>query len=165
MTRLLNNNKVLLTIIVILLITNIAMMLFCFCRKHCGRPNERSLPPKEAMSMLLKNEVKFTSEQMKQFDSLRNDHRTEIKPLFKKMNAVKDNFYWHMRDEFVEDSLFNSGLDSIALTQKMLDRAMFFHFRKIRMLCTPEQLPVYDSLALPLIKRMMNPYRKPERIK
>ena len=164
MSRLLNNNKVLLFIIAILLITNIAMLVFYFARP-CGRPGDRFLPPKEAMGMFLKNEVKFTPKQMKLFDSLRDDHRQQMRPLFKKINAAKDNFYLHIRDgALIEDPLFRSSLDSIASIQKMIDSAMFFHFRNVRMICTPQQLPIYDSLAQHLIKRMMNPYRRPERL-
>jgi protein CpxP len=163
MSRLLNNNKALLFIIAVLLITNIAMVVFFFCTKPGpGKCDDRGFPPREAMSVFLKNEIKFSPEQLKQFDSLKNTHRKAMKPLFRSMNAVKDNFYLHISDETVNDSLLINGLDSIAIRQKMLDRAMFYHFRKVRSLCTPEQLPLYDSLVQRLIKKIMNPYRRPD---
>ena len=161
MTRLLNNNKALLFIIAVLLVTNIAMVIFFFAVKPCGRPEDRRLSPGEAMAYFLKNDVKFSPEQLQQFDSLRKEHKKVIKPLFRNMNAVKDDFYRHISDASVPDSLLNGQLDSIAVAQKQLDRTMFYHFRQVRTLCTPEQLPLYDSLVQHLIQRMMNPFRKP----
>lgn len=161
MSRLLNNNKALLFIIAVLLITNIAMIVFFFCMRPSGKWDDHSFSPGDAMARSLKNEVKFSAEQLKQFDSLRKEHRKEIRPLFKKMNAIKDHFYQHISEASVNDSLLNNGLDSIAVMQRTLDKSMFYHFREVRALCTPEQLPLYDTLVQHLLKRMMNPFRKP----
>lgn len=163
MSRFFNNNKALLFIIAVLLITNIAMIVFFFSMKSCGKPEDRwlSLSPGEAMAYFLKKEVKFSPAQLQQFDSLRKEHRKMIKPLFRNMSALKNRFYQHIGDASVADSSFNVQLDSIALVQRMLDRSMFHHFREIRTLCMPEQLPLYDSLVQHFIKRMINPFRKP----
>lgn len=160
MSRFLNNSKVLLFIIAVLLVTNIVMIAF-FSVKHCGREENPRFSPGEAMRVSLMEEVKFSPEQLRQFDSLRQEHRKKIKPLFKNMNAVKDGFYLHIRDNSFPDSLLYKELDSIAVMQKQLDKTMFYHFRKVRTLCTPEQLPRYDSMAQQLIKRITQPFRKP----
>lgn len=160
MSRLLNNNKALLFIIAVLLITNIAVIIFYFTRP-CGRREDRGFSPGEAMALFLKNDVHFSPEQLQQFDSLRKENRKVLKPLFKNMAAVKDSFYRQISDVSITDSLFNSELDTIAAVQKRLDKAMFHHFRDVRTLCTPEQLPLYDSLVQQLIiKRMTHPFRK-----
>lgn len=163
MSRLFNNNKALLFIIAVLLIANIAMIIFFFSMRPPGRLEDRRFSPGEAMATFLKEEVKFSPEQLVQFDSLRKEHRKGIKPLFKNMNAVKDNFYRHINDASFPDSLLNKELDSIAVIQKQLDRAMFYHFRRVRTLCMPEQLPLYDSAVQQLIKRMTNPFRKKDK--
>ena len=160
MSRLLNNNKALLFIIAVLLITNIAMVLFFFSMRPSGRWEDHMLSPGDAMAISLKNDVKFSAEQLQQFDSLRREHHKVIRPLFKKMNTVKDSFYQHISEESINDSLLNDGLDSIAVVQKMLDKAMFYHFREVRALCTPEQLPLYDTLVARLLRKMENPFRK-----
>ena len=44
------------------------------------------------------------------------------------------------------DSAMNGLAEQSATVQKTMELRMFNHLRKIRLLCTPEQLPKFDSL-------------------
>ena len=65
-----------------------------------------------------------------------------------------------MYDPSVPDSVIEAKADIIGKQQKDLDLFVIRHFKDIRTLCTPDQLPKYDSLLPPLIERMT---ARPER--
>jgi hypothetical protein len=165
MTRILNNNKALVFIIGILIIANIAILAFFLSIKPPQKKEGNNSNDKVSVNDFLKKDIKFSKEQMKQFDSLKKVHWKVAKPLFKGMTAVKDSFYIHISDSVVNDQFLLETSDSIAMRQKQLDLQMFAHFRNIRKLCTADQKPLYDSLVQDVIRKMMNPYRKDSRPK
>lgn len=166
MSPIYNNTKALIIIIVILLITNIGVLLFFsgMCRpgggpgmKDDGHKGGRM---REKISFFLKNEVGFNEQQLKRFDSLRDEHVKVVKPMIKSINATKDSFYIHINDVALDSALLNTLSDSIAIKQKALDKKLFNHFREIRLLCTPDQMPAYDSKVQDVIRKIVSPYRK-----
>ncbi len=73
---------------------------------------------------------------------------------------TKEDFYYQMYDPSVPDSIINNKAEIIGDQQKELDLFVIRHFKDIRTLCTPEQLPKYDSMLPHIIKRMTE---RPER--
>jgi hypothetical protein len=69
----------------------------------------------------------------------------------------KDSMFRLLGNEAFNDSLVNVLAGNIASKQQEIDVRAFAHFRRIRKLCTPDQLPKYDSLVLKMIKKMGKP--------
>ena len=151
----LSRNKVLLSIIAILLITNIVMLvLFLKMKPH---PQE---PKKLGFTEKLKNQVGFSAQQMAVYEPKRNNFWARVRERSGEIKKTKEDFYKFMYDPSVPDSVLESKADIIGNQQKDLDLFVIRHFKEIRTLCTPEQLPKYDSLLPPLIERMT---ARPER--
>ena len=151
----LSRNKVLLTIIAILLITNIVMLvLFLRMKPH---PQESK---KLGFTEKLKNQVGFSEQQMAVFEPKKNVFWTSVRARFDEIKKTKEDFYKFMYDPSIPDSVMEAKADVIGKQQRELDLYVIRHFKDIRTLCTPEQLPKYDSLLPPLIERMT---ARPER--
>jgi hypothetical protein len=73
---------------------------------------------------------------------------------FDEIKKTKEKFYYQLYDPSITDSVLQSRAEIIGKEQKELDLHVIRHFKEIRKLCTPEQLPKYDSLLPPLIERM-----------
>lgn len=162
MTRILANTKALIFIIAVLLIANIAMLVFFTTMKPKAPTHGYNNRERETITGFLKYDVKFSQEQLKQYDSLKRAHWKGMRPIFRSLNTSKDSFYNHVSDPAIDSVQLRVLLDSIAIKQKMLDMQMLIHFRNTRNLCTPEQKPVYDSLVQNVIRRMLSPFRKPD---
>ncbi len=160
MSRMLNNTKVLIFIIAILLIANIAILIFFLGAKHPPQKNDHNAGNRPKFSEFLKNDIKFSQAQLKEYDSIKKVHWKTARPIFNAMNAAKDSLYFHLRDSIVSDQFLLEATDSIAQRQKQMDLQMFVHFRNMRNLCTPEQKPLFDSLVQDLIRKMTNSYRR-----
>ena len=148
----LTKTKSLVFIIILLLLTNVALMVFFVLKE---KPAKKQWTPEQgAMYQALKNEVGFSGEQLKQYQELRMQHKENLKPHFNRVNGAKENFYNLLYLPFPSDSLLNAAADSIGSQQKLLDLEMFSSFQKIRNTCTPEQLPKFDSVIKKTVQRM-----------
>ncbi len=148
-------NKALVSIIIFLLITNVAMLIFFVVLSNPGNKKySNSGHDQNSMSTLLQKEVGFSKDQLDQYQALRTLQRQNVKPLFNEVRKAKQNFYGLLYSQNVSDSLLNADADSIAQTQKKLDLQMFHHFKMVRNICTPDQVQKYDSTIKKVVARM-----------
>lgn len=145
--------KTLVSIIVFLLITNFAMLIFFMV---IAKPIDKKsrYNDQNGFGVMLQNEVGFSKTQLDQYQALRTQQRQNVKPLFDDIRKSKDNFYGLLYSDSVPDSVIDANADSIAETQKKLDLQMFNHFKNIRSLCTPDQLQKFDSSIKKAVARM-----------
>jgi protein CpxP len=151
------NNKVLLFIVVILLLANVAMLLYFLGLRESGKRNAHFERQKSPITEFLQNEIGFSPAQMANFDKTRRQHREQMKPLFEDMRAAKVQFYGYLTNPAASDSMINAAASTIGEKQKLLDMQTFSNFKEIRTLCTPQQQPKYDSLIVNEISKMWFP--------
>ena len=154
-----SRNKIYVLLIAILLISNLALVAFLVMNRN-EKPKQHGGSPKSFMSTALRNEVGFSDDQIKKFESLADQHKKEIRPLFEELNRSKTNFYKMLNQEKVSDSTLKIAVDEIGRKQESIDLAAFSHFQSIQQLATPEQQPKLDSLIQRVVKKMISPGRK-----
>lgn len=146
--------KSLITIIIFLLITNIAMLIFFVVLSKPAEKRQRN-HESNGMYKSLQNEVGFSQSQLKQYQALREAQMKNVRPRFNEVRESKKAFYGLISSGQVSDSLLNADADSIAEKQKNLDMQMFLYFKNVRKICTPEQIGKYDTLMKKVIGRMV----------
>jgi protein CpxP len=147
-----NRSKVFLAIISILLVANIALVSFFLLKKDDGKREKR--PDRKAMiSAFLKNEIGFDTIQLKQYDTLSDRHRENMKKMMDSLRTPKDQQFKELAAANFSDSAMNSLAGQSASTQRTMELRMFNHLKNIRLLCTQEQLPKFDSLFGKILNR------------
>jgi hypothetical protein len=152
-----NNNtktKTLVTIIVFLLITNIAMLIFFVTSKGPGE--RRHGHEQSGMYNSLKNDVGFSKDQLDKYQDLKKEQMGKVRPLFNQVRNAKKDFYSLIYSENVSDSLLKADADSIAQKQKSLDLQMFGYFKSIRNICRSAQIGKFDSTLKREVARMVD---------
>lgn len=146
-------NKSLISIIIFLLITNIAMLVFFV---FLSGPTEKSSVSENQgrFSKALQQDVGFTKEQLDQYQLLRKANLDKVKPLFNDVRNAKFGLYDLLYSEPVPDSVLQSKAALIGEKQEQLDIQMFRHFERARKICTNEQLPKFDTAVKQLVIRM-----------
>jgi periplasmic protein CpxP/Spy len=157
-----NRSKVFLAIIGILLVANIALVSF-FLLKQDGGKREKHPDRKAMIAAFLKNEIGFDTVQLKQYDTLSDRHRENMKKMMDSLRTPKDQQFNELAAADFSDSAMSSLAEKSATLQKAMELRMFNHLRKIRMLCTPEQLPKFDSLFGKVFSRKGGDGRKKSR--
>lgn len=148
------SRKFLIVIIVILLLID-AVVLGFFIVKDTPAENKKPTSRSSALHEVLKKEVAFDTLQLQKFDSIREEHFKDIKPLFGKIRQAKENFYALIYEKNVPDSTITALGDSIAQRQKQLDLQMLLYFKEVRTLCTEKQLPLFDSSIKKVTHKMV----------
>lgn len=152
-------SKNLLSIIVILVLTNILVLGYFLWFKKSHRKPE---PEKErvGISDMLQKEVGFTDEQLTAYRELKDRQRESMRPMFEDMRRAKDSLFRLLSDPNVTDSALNHAGDAIAARQKSLDLQAFQHFKTVRAICKPDQQEKYDSMILRMFRKMGRPQKK-----
>ncbi|RPD39385.1 Spy/CpxP family protein refolding chaperone [Chitinophaga barathri] len=151
-------NKVLSVLVIILLLTNLLLLFFFVWRTPEEAPKSNNKGRGEVLQ-LLEKQVGFSKEQLEQYKQLKDQHWERLKPSFGELRAARDSFYILLKQDSVPDSVLTAAADSIGAKQVTIDLQTYRHFREVRSLCTPEQLPQYDSVVQHVMKKMNN-FRK-----
>ena len=146
-------NKSLVTIIIFLLITNIAMLVFFLMLDKAPQRNSRGRD-QNGMSTMLQKEVGFNNNQLDVYQLLRKGQSDSVHTLFDDLRKSKMDFYSLIYSNQVPDSMVNAAADMIAEKQKVLDLYMFKHFKQVRNICAPDQLEKFDSAIKKVFVRM-----------
>lgn len=156
-----SKNKILLFIVLVMILTNIATLAYFlgFKQNTIGRveKGERHTGP---MTEFLKKDIGFDEQQMKTFDSVKQQQREAIKPLFEDLGKTKDSFYQLLSEPSVPDSQLNALAANIGLKQQAIEIQFFNNFKNIRRLCTDTQKNKYDSLLPSIVHKMTIPQRR-----
>lgn len=151
------NNKVLLFIVAILLVANVAMLVYILKMREPGKKGSRTERQKSPITEFLQNEIGFSPEQLAAFDKTRQSHRQMMRPLFEDIKTAKVSFYKSLTNPGISDPALDSAASIIGEKQKLLDMQTLRNFKEIRTLCTPDQQPKYDSLIVNEISKMWFP--------
>jgi protein CpxP len=149
-----SKNKSLVSIIIFLLITNVVMLIFFLV---LNKPVQRNMRGRDqnGMSGMLQKDVGFTRDQLDTYQVLRKEQLDSIHILFDEVRKAKMNFYNLIYTPNVADSTLISAADEIAVRQKNLDLHMINHFKKVRNICSPDQVQKFDSSIKKIIARMV----------
>lgn len=154
-----NRSKVFLVIIGILLVANIAILAFFLQKKPAVKQSNRP-DRKTYVANFLKNEIGFNQQQLIQYDTLSNRHHEKIKSLYENTRNNKNEQFKQLVAGNFGDSAISKLAAQSATSQNIIEVHMFNHIKSIRLLCTPEQLPKFDSLFIKVFNRKGGEARK-----
>lgn len=150
-------NRNLLIIITVLLLTNVAVLVYFLGQKKKEKP-----PVWNGVAEMLQNEVGFNEEQTAKYKEMKGKQREKVRPMYDNMRKAKDSLFRLLSFPETSDSVLNKMADEIAQKQKAIDLETFNHFKRVRVLCTPDQLPKYDTMVLQMFRKMGKPVRHGE---
>ena len=145
-----STNKILAIAVVLLLLVNIAMVIFIVKGKkpYDSRRNKGGNPVE-----MMDKELNMTEQQKSDAKKLREEHFTKIKPLFDSIRAAKSAFFSLIKDPNVNDSMLSIYSKRITEKQAAVDKLTFAHFRSVRALLNPEQQVKYDEFVQKMVQR------------
>ena len=147
-------NRNLLIIIGVLLITNIAMLVYFLSDRKTAKPAEQTKDSRMGVAEMLQKDVGFTEEQITKYKAFKEKQKETIRPMFDDMRRAKDSLFRLLSYPETSDSVVSKAADVIAQRQKALDLQTFSHFKRVRTLCTPDQQTKYDSMVIKMFSKM-----------
>ncbi len=152
MNQLIRNNKALVILIGILLVSNVLLVLyFTVWSNRSGKPpmNRGGFSMVEQMT----KELGFSKSQADTFKILLDQNRDSMKYWSEQVRSIKKSMYSNLNNTSIGDSALAVKADSLAATQAKMELSMYRHFAKVRAICTPDQLPKFDTVVSRMINR------------
>ena len=146
-----SNNKILSVAVVLLLLTNIALVIFMVKGKgqHDGKRSGGKGDPFETMA----KELNMTEQQKKEHQQFRDEYFKTAKPLFDSVRSAKSAFFGLAKDSTANDSIITSYNKRISEIQFTIDQLTFEHFKRVRALYAGDQQKKYDEMVQKMMQR------------
>jgi periplasmic protein CpxP/Spy len=149
-----NRNKSLALLILVLLAGN-AVLLYLYLSKDKKPRRDRMAFMRER----LKKEIGFNDSQAVQFEDLRNKQREQMRQQGDSMRKLRGELY-DAYNNGQPDSVINRLLAAGSALQMQADRRFFEDLREARKICTPAQLPAFDSIMKNMMLNRGGPYAR-----
>ena len=146
------NNKSLIFLVVVLLLSNVGLLLYYLVWKKPGNRQWGGQKGDFSIVDFMKKEVGFNEEQTKQFKELHDKNRDSLKVLGDNILTSKIELYKLLQQANPPDSIINRMAGQLAQNQESMELTMFRHFQKVRAICNSQQQVKLDSL----VSRMNN---------
>ena len=126
-------NRNLLIIIGVLLLTNIAVLVyFLGPKKENKSAHDNPKNNKGFVAEMLQKEVGFTEEQTAEYKQLKEKQRKIVRPMYDDMRNAKDSLFRLLSYPGTSDSVLNTMAETIAQRQKALDLQTFNYFKRLQ---------------------------------
>lgn len=136
-----DNSRFLKVVIIVLLIVNIGTLTFMWMQRGHMPP---APPPPPAgrqgdVAEFLNRELKLSDAQEQQYSVLRKEHHEGIERYNEAYKGLRDRFFELLRQPNPDSLLVNQLADSIAHNSKNIELITFYHFKKVRAICTTDE--------------------------
>ncbi|MCU0335708.1 MAG: periplasmic heavy metal sensor [Chitinophagaceae bacterium] len=145
-----SNNKVLVLLVVVLLITNLGMLWY-FTRP--AKEEAKPLTRAERSAEMMRKELGFDEAQAADYLALRARRDSLLQPLNADLRQAKLALLSLLQQPGVADSTVEQAVARVAEKQAPLELAYFRHFQRVRALCLPAQHPGFDSMLVRMVRR------------
>jgi hypothetical protein len=143
-------NKMLVSLVVILLITNFVVLYFLL-----ESNNELNKSRDEKQVDYMKKELGLSQEQTEKYKALRSYRDSLLQPLNDSLRIYKLKMIGFLQQPAasVPDSLVRQTAVEISNRQQDIEVEFYQHFRRVQAICQPAQLPLFDSVLLKMVYR------------
>lgn len=152
MSKIMQNNKTLILLVAILLLTNIGVLVYFLSSRKPARIGQ----PKERKSVVeyVQSEIGFNEQQAAQFKQLHDKYIDSLKLLREDVQKAKNAFFSLLHQPGVSDSLIHASAARIGDKQEEFEMNNFRHFQKVRAICTDfQQQSKFDSMVTRMVNR------------
>lgn len=133
-----NRRKFYLLLIGLLIISNLATLFFMM-------QNRKHKPFGYGPKKVIIEKLAFDEEQIVAYEKLIDQHRMDIRTNDQKIIQLKKELYRLLLKRYSNQET-DSLTKEIGHTQQEIERIHFNHFKDIKSICTPEQMPNFDLL-------------------
>jgi len=139
-------------LVIVLLLINAATLAYLYIGDK-----KKPAPPKRGRDFIEK-ELELNAQQKVQHDSLHKIFSDKQQAIFSRIKVLKDSLYFNSNANN-DSTLVNYYTQKIGAELTTLETESFYHFKKVRGICTPEQQIKLDTI----ISRINNMQRGPRK--
>ena len=149
--------------VVLLAVLNICLLGSIWLKQGKPSQDEMRRPPNgEKAADFLLEQLKFSPQQLAEFEKLKEQHRNAIDSLREISKEVHRLFFDNLKAEKQDTAKVNELAKAIADNQTQIELVTFNHFKQVRNLCNYKQKVTFDEIIQEVLKRMARPPARPK---
>ncbi|CAN5123818.1 hypothetical protein BH09BAC3_BH09BAC3_30090 [soil metagenome] len=141
--------RILVTIIIVLIVLNIATMSFMWLNRPPHEPGRGGARP----ANFLIEKVGFSPEQIETYHGLMEEHQRASTSINDSLRFYKSLTFSYLPQN--NTAAVKESVSSVGRLQQQMEMNTFEHFVKVRALCTPEQAVKFDAVINEVLKMMV----------
>ncbi len=146
-------NKVLKTFLVILVLLNLGVLASIWLTGHPGRPGHGG---PEGPAKFLIQEVGFDESQAERYMEMVHEHQQAARDIRKQINQKRTLLFDYTQPQNEE------LIQEISRLKERDEQILYNHFEKVRSLCnSPEQVKKFDRMMAEMLRKMQAPAGPP----
>jgi len=154
-----SKNKLLFTIIILLILINVSTLSFMWYWKI----KEPPLPPPPMMEppvkgpppearAHLKELLNLTDAQMETIDKIRESHIGQVQKTRGELKGLKDKIFSNLSNANADTNSVRDIANQIGVLEARVDLITFDNFREVRKVCTDEQKKKFDEVYMDFLR-------------
>lgn len=145
--------------VAILVVLNLLMLVQNFMNSSI---HHAMLTPSDGPAVKIKEDLRLTDDQMKQFEVLKLEHQKAMRELHEHGRTLRDSYFELLKLDSLDVNL-KSGIEKrIAENQIQIENITFDHFSKVRALCSAEQKLRFDKIIGNILRGMRHHTSMPQ---
>lgn len=159
-----SQNKVLIRLVVILTVLNIGVISFFSYRavQHREHPGDGPPPPPQDITEVLKQELKLTPQQVKQFKDLRASFHVKEREIHERIKAGRDSMNTEMFNKNTNMNWVKAIAKRVSENEFQMELLRIEQSTELKKICTAEQIERFEELVIE-IRDYFKPKDKPRR--
>lgn len=144
-------------VIVLLLLLNTGTLAFLWMKANRTAPFPAGGPGKHnRVDRLMSEKLHFTPQQEDLMVNLKNEHHFQILEIQEEESKLHTELFGLLHSNNNDTAAKKAILDKLAANDTRKEEVTFEHFRQIRAILTPEQLPKFDELMEEIASHIMS---------
>lgn len=133
--------KLVIIILVVINLLTIGTVWLVKPKGHRPMPHERDMT-------FLSRELGMTGANKEKLDALETQHHTEKRELLGKNKQLREDLFALLKMPQTDSTKINLYVDSILKNQQHIELMTYYHFSKVKAMCSPEQeLKLEETIA------------------
>lgn len=146
--------KILMMIILVLVLVNSATLILMWVNKPPFPPKH---PHHQRPDKLIIERLELDDEQQKQFEEIKKEHQGQMRKLNEEANTLHQKYFALLENDSVNDSIVDTYEKQLASITEKREEYTFQHFQKLKAICKPEQIGLFNDFIGELGKILSAP--------
>ena len=144
-------------VIVLLLLLNTGTLAFLWMKSNRPPHGPMGGPGRHnRVDRLMSDKLQFTPQQESLMENLKHEHHSQILRIQEEESKLHTELFGLLHSNNDDPAARKMILDKLAVNDIRKEEVTFEHFRQIRAILTPEQLPKFDELMEEIASHIMS---------
>jgi len=150
-------------VIVLLLLLNGGTLVFLWMNNSKQQDTPPHMVPphgRNPVDRMMSEKLALTQAQEELFRGLKDEHHRQMTEIQQEERQLHQDMFLLLKADNTDTTAKNAFMAKLELNDRIKEEVTFEHFRKLRLILTPEQKPKFDELMEEIASQILSQHRR-----